>query len=275
LSEAAGLSGHLKLRCAARADGTSFVAKQSFAAPFHLSKTYWDGHSLLVHVVNPTAGLFGGDRLTTHVAIEPGARVVLSSPSAARFHPSREREVELHQRFEVRSGASLDIYPEISIPQRNSRARQRTSIDIERGGELLYLETLAPGRVASGEVFAFTRYAWQTDVRLAGRLIHRERAGLMQDETRLAGLRTFSPAGYYAGLLIVSPASEGWGEGFTRHATEIGGDGIVTGATSLTEGGWSVRILAADALGLRRAIGTWRDFIYQRMNRPRPDLRKY
>jgi urease accessory protein len=251
------------------------VAEQAFAAPFHLSKPYWDGHSLLVHVVNPTAGLLGGDRPTTHVTTGPGARVVLSSPSAARFHPSGEREVELHQRFEVHAGSFLDVYPEISIPQRGSRARQRTLIEIEPGGELLYLETLAPGRVASGEAFAFTRFTWQTDVRLAGRLIHRERADLTPDETRLAGLRAFSPAGYYAGLLVISPTSEKWDEDFARSATGISGEGVVTGATRLTAGGWSIRILAADPLGLRRAIGGWRTLIYQRMNRSLPDLRRY
>jgi urease accessory protein len=273
LSEPAGLCGYLRLRCAARPDGTAFVAEQSFAAPFHLSKAYWDGGSLLVHVINPTAGLFGGDRVTTDVTVGTGARVVLSSPSAARFHPSSGREIEVEQRFDVRAGAFLDVYPEITIPQRDSRTRQRTSIEIESGGELLYLETVAPGRVASGEIFAFARFGWQTDVRLAGRLVHRERADLMPGT--LSALRTFSPAGYYAGLLVVSPASESWGDDFPRQAHEMGREGIMTGASRLTSGGWSIRVLAPDALGLRRALAAWRSQIYQRLGRPLPEVRKY
>ena len=173
LSEPAGLRGHFHLTCAARPDGTSYVAQQAFAAPFHLSKTYWDGDVLLVHVINQTAGLFGGDALGLRVKVEPRAGVLLSSPSAARFHPSAGRDVELEQHFEVKAGAFLDVYPEIAIPQRDSRAQQRTRIEVEPGGELLYLETLAPGRVASGETFAFAKYAWKTDVRLGGRLILR------------------------------------------------------------------------------------------------------
>lgn len=275
MSETAGLCGHLRLRCAARPDGTSFIAEQAFAAPFHLSKAYWDGDNLLVNVINPTAGLFGGDRVTSRVAVDPGARVVLCSPSAARFHPSGGRQIEVEQRFDVRAGAFLDIYPEISIPQRGSRTSQRTSIDIESGGELLYLETVAPGRVASGEAFEFTKFAWQTDVRLTGRLIHRERAELVPGEGSLAGLRAFSMAGYYAGLLVVSPASEAWGEEFSREAPGIGVGGVVTGATRLTAGGWSVRILARDALGLRRAVTAWREAIYRRLGRKPPAVRRY
>ena len=73
----------------------------------HLSKSYWDGEILLVNVINQTAGIFGGDRIMTHVIVQPGARVLLSSPSAARFHPSQGSESRLEQTFEIRAmGAS-------------------------------------------------------------------------------------------------------------------------------------------------------------------------
>ena len=274
MSESTGLCGHFHLACAVRPDGTSYVSQQDFAAPFHLSKTYWDGGVLLVNVINPTAGLFGGDLLGLRVKVEPGARVLLSSPSAARFHPSAGRDVELEQHFEVKSGAFLDVYPEIAIPQRDSRAQQRTTIEIEPGGELLYLETLAPGRVASGETFAFAKYAWSTDVRLGGTLILRERASLTQDSS-LAGLRAFSPSGYYGGLLIVSPASEAWNDDFAREIGDAGKTaGVIAGASRLPAGGWSWRVLANDALLLRKAIDGVRRLVYRRLGRALPDARR-
>jgi urease accessory protein len=276
LSENAALSGHFQLVCAARLDGTTYVSRQSFAAPFHLSKTYWDGDILLVHVINQTAGLFGGDVLKSRVVVESGARVVLSSPSAARFHPSGGREVRIEQRFEVHAGAFLDVFPEISIPQRNSRATQITSIEVEPGGEALYLETLAPGRVASGETFEFDRFAWRTNVRLAQRLVHRERATLSPDDASLAGLRVVFPASYYAGLIVITPAGEKWGVEFSR---EIGvlceEKSVVMGATRLPAGGWSIRALADDAVTLRHAIGRLREILYRRLGRPLPDARRF
>ena len=63
MSEAPGLSGGLDLVCAAHPQRGTFIARQSFAAPMHLSKTYWDGGILLVNIVNQTAGWFGGDRV--------------------------------------------------------------------------------------------------------------------------------------------------------------------------------------------------------------------
>src|ERR1700677_2810632 len=88
-ANAPGLTGGLSLVCASSPGRGTYLAQQSFAAPMHISKSYWDGDTLLVHLVNPTAGVFGGDRIRTHVTVEAGARVLLSSPSATRFHPSR------------------------------------------------------------------------------------------------------------------------------------------------------------------------------------------
>jgi urease accessory protein len=230
---------------------------------------------LLVHAINQTAGLFGGDEMNVHVKVEPGASVLLSSPSAARFHPSRGREITLDQRFDVQAGARLDVYPEISIPQRDSCALQRTQFDVEPGGELLYLETVAPGRVASGEAFAFSRFAWRTDVRLAGRLIHRERTALTPGDVSMAGLRSFSPADYYGGLLVISPVSEKWEMDFAHEAGGLSREGLAVGATRLTAGGWSMRVLAADALRLRSAIARLRELVYAGLRRPLPDARRY
>ncbi len=273
---ATGLKGNLRLVCRADAQRGTFLAEQSFSAPVHLSKAYWDGGTLLVNVINQTAGIFGGDSITAQVVVESGARVLLTSPSAARFHPSGGRTARLRQAFEIRAGASLDVFPEISIPQRDSRSLQETVIGVERGGELLYLETLAPGRVASGEEFAFAHYGWSTDVRVAGKLAHRERASVSPGHpASLAGLRALFPASYYAGLVIVSPMAEKWEADFAREiARSANGLAAKIAASKLVTGGWSIRLLAADSLALRESIRRMRKLVYARLERPLPDFRR-
>ena len=58
---APALRGHLHLAAGMRANGETYLARQSFRAPFHLSKPYWDGHVLHVQLVNSTAGILAGD----------------------------------------------------------------------------------------------------------------------------------------------------------------------------------------------------------------------
>ena len=270
-----GLSGNLHLVCAAHPERGTYLAEQSFSAPLHLSKSYWDGETLLVNVVNQTAGIFGGDTITTRVVVEPGARVLLSSPSAARFHPSHGREARLEQTFVVRAGGSLDVFPEISIPQRDSRSFQKTTIHLEPGGELIYLETLAPGRVASGEKFAFAHYAWRTDIMIADRLIHRERASLSPHDASTASLRAFFPASYYAGILVISPVSENWNADFLHEVAKLSEENSVKiAASKLCTRGWSIRVLAANSLALRASIRNLREIIFARLDRLIPDPRR-
>jgi urease accessory protein len=253
----------------------TYLAAQSFCAPIHVSKAYWDGEMLLVNVVNQTAGIFGGDAITSHIVVEPGARVLLSSPSAARFHPSHEMESRLEQTFEIRAGGSLDVFPEISIPQRDSISFQKTVIAMEQGAELMYLETLTPGRVASGEAFAFTNYSWSTGVKVAGRLVYRERASITPGDSSVAGLRALYPSGYYASILLISPASENWKSDFQHEMTKLSEEvPAKIAASRLIARGWSIRVLAADSLRLRESIRKIRETVYARIGRKIPDARR-
>jgi urease accessory protein len=277
LSDAAlaGLSGNLHLVCASHPERGTFLAEQSFSAPIHLSKSYWDGNSLLVNVVNQTAGVFGGDSIQTHVVVKPGAHVLLSSPSATRFHPSQGREAQLEQNFEIHAGGSLDVFPEISIPQRDSRSFQKTVIHVEPGGELLYLETLAPGRVASGEAFAFARHTWWTDINVGDRTVLRERASIAPGDSSIASLRALFPASYYASLVLISPASESWTADFPHAVSRLADNlPVKIAASKLGAHGWTIRLLAADSLTLRESIRTLRELIYARLGKPLPDPRR-
>ena len=56
------LTGNLHLVFASDPLRGTFLAAQSFSAPMHLSKTYWNGETLLVNVVNQTAGSYAEPR---------------------------------------------------------------------------------------------------------------------------------------------------------------------------------------------------------------------
>jgi urease accessory protein len=271
----AGLNGNLRLVCASAPGRGTFVVEQAFAAPFHISKSYWDGDTLLVHLVNPTAGVFGGDRLRTHVTVQAGARVLLSSPSATRFHPSKDRSSHLEQTFEVHAGGSLDIFPEISIPQQKSRVRQSTIIHLNPGAELVFLETLAPGRVASGEVYAFDEYAWSTDITVGARHVLRERATIRPGDESMAGLRALFPVGYHASVVVISPSLEILQQDFAREVAALSRVGeLIIAASTLAAHGWLIRILAGNGIAFQDGIRKVRVKTYTALGRRLPDERR-
>jgi urease accessory protein len=117
VSEGRGIRGHLRLVCGPDSRGFSSLREQSFRAPIHLSKPHLDAETLVVNVVNPTAGLLQDDRIEQDVRVKQGASLLLTSPSASRAHRVRTGWAEVSQHFHVAAGAALEVLPETFIPQ--------------------------------------------------------------------------------------------------------------------------------------------------------------
>ena len=273
ISTRPGLRGHLRLACGCDETARSFLRKQSAAVPVHLSKPFWDQGTLVANVTNPTAGLLAGDFIDVAVSVESGASLLLTTPSATRIHDTQSGEAAVEQFFSVANGGRLEVWPEIVIPQAGARYRQKTRIEIEAGGELLFLEALAPGRVASGEIFAFERLDWETDIFYDGIKIARERYVLSRENGSLHVLQTAFPAAYQASLFIVSgrlsDAAPCW-----ETVRRLHDDNLWLGFSRLSHAGWVIKILARDSLGLRRALEGLRVALHASAGWSAPALRK-
>ncbi len=150
----AKFAGHLRLH-AALSGGRTTLAAQSFRAPYHLSKPYWDADAgaLVVQVVNPTAGILDGDSLESDIAVAVDAALLVTTPSASRVFKMRGGSAECRQHFSVAKGGWLEVLPEPLVPHRGSVYRQQTTIEIEAGGGLFFTDLLMPGRIAHGEAW--------------------------------------------------------------------------------------------------------------------------
>ena len=282
------MTGHLHLTAASDPHtGRTALRAQSFRAPMHIGKGHWDpdkGGTLTVHTVNATAGLFAGDAVDWRVCVEPGARLRLVSPSATRVfrhaRPGHEtypgEDARTDQTFHVGgAGAWLEVWPEGFIPHAGSRHRQTTRLDVAAGGSALFCEVLAPGRVASGEAWAFERLRWALDISHAGRPVVRERwdlAPLERPESlagwRLEGRGLFATPPSYASLYLigarVEPGDPCWQalHDLQEDSTDDGPlkeSACWIGVSRLDAGaGWSVKVLAADGAVLRRTLATVR-----------------
>jgi urease accessory protein len=272
----AEFSGHLSLRATARADGRTVLAGQSFRAPYHISKPYWDADvgTLLVQVVNPTAGILAGDRLESAIAVEKDAALLVTTPSASRVFQMKEGRAENAQHFKVAAGGWLEVMPEPLVPHRGCDYRQVTHIEIEPGGGLFFADLLMPGRVAHGEAWAWKKLRLEIDVRLGGELVLRERfeqtgPGLHQ----LAGLAGSGSAACFGNAVLIAAenaSSTGWREAVSA----LHRDGLWLGVSPLRRGGWSIKLVATDGLRLRQGLRDVRNILAGYFPRLACDARK-
>lgn len=251
------LDGHLRLRAVRAADGRTALSAQSFRAPFHLSKPNWDPDAEVLHaqVVNPTAGILEGDRLESSIAVEAGAALLVTTPSASRlFRMTAGGHATGRQHFEVARDATLEVFPEPIVPHRGSTYFQETTIEAAEGSTLLFIDQLMPGRLAHGEAWAWDRLVLGLTVRRAGELILRERFD--QTGASLRALAEFAGTGTgscFANLVILPPTDEAsplW----RADIASLHRDGLWLGISRLRTIGWSVRIVAPDPIRLRDAL---------------------
>lgn len=264
------MTGHLSLVCAGDENGRSFLREQSFNAPMHISKPFHESGTLVVNVVNPTAGFFAGDEVTWRVRVEKGARLLLASPSAQRVHRTGEGSARLRQEFFVADGGFLEVLPELFIAQGGASYSQKTTIEAERGAEFIFFEMFAPGRVAMGERFAFERLEWATDVMWAGTPALRERYRLSPGDESLEALQA---RGYYASCFAFG-ASFGAEADCWRAIAELHGEEAWVGCGSAAAGGGVVKILASGSIALRRTVASVRRALHAALGREPAALRR-
>ncbi len=270
--------GHLSLLAATRDHGRTVLAGQSFRAPFHISKPYWDedSRSLLVQVVNPTAGILSGDYLESEITVQPDAALLVTTPSASRLFQMRDGAATCRQQFDVKARGWLEVMPEPVVPHRGCRYHQVTEIEVERGGSVFFVDQLIPGRLGHGEAWLWQRLCLEITIRVSGELVLRERFAAAAEELRAAA--TFAGSGEtacFANAILVAPeTSEGSSQVWRSNLAKLHGDGLWLGVSSLRSDGWSIKLVARDPLQLRHAVREVRRILGNHFPRLRCDLRK-
>lgn len=271
----AGFHGQLSLRAEAR-DGRTVLAAQAFRAPFHVSKPYWDADTgtLLVQVVNPTAGILSGDTLESVIAVDAGAALLVTTPSASRVFQMRGGSAECHQHFAVARGGWLEVMPEPLVPHRGCRYRQVTRIEAEPGGELFFADMLMPGRVAHDEAWVWDALCLEVSVRRGGELVLHERFNPSGEELRsLARLMGSGDAACFGNAVLI--AEDGADDAGWRAAVHaLQGDGLWAGVSRLRAGGWSLKLVATDGVRLRKGLKETRRILSARFPHLACDARK-
>lgn len=107
------------------------------------------------YLSNSTAGLLAGDNLEATVKLMPGTGAKIIAPAATKAFSMQEGCASQNFRFLVGSGATLFYYGNQLIPYVGANYTQFADYNLESDSSLAVMEFFTPGRVASGEAFAF------------------------------------------------------------------------------------------------------------------------
>lgn len=216
-----------------------------------------DDGSALAHLHNVSGGLLGGDRLSLAVRVGAGASVQLTTTGGTRIYRPRKSAPPTTQTNEIHVGenALLEYVPDAIIPYAGARFEQRTRISLAAGAGLFWWEVIAPGREASGEVFAYERIEMRTDIAACGRLIAAENIRLDPHGAPLGSIARLGEYRYWATFYICRAGLDFalWLSA-EEHLREAARD-----LSRTREALWGVSTLLADGLVIRGLAVRGRD----------------
>jgi len=175
-----GREGRFDIAFAPR-HGRTVIRHSYCEVPFKITRLLDTEVPEVAHLIlmQCTAGLFSGDDLECTIRVERGAHVVITQQSATKIHQPGDsntgRPARQCTQIYVESGASLTFELEPVIPFAGSRYQQRTRIEVEPGGRLVYWEGLMAGRIGKDEAWKFAEFSSEIKFLADRRLCYLER----------------------------------------------------------------------------------------------------
>ena len=131
----------------------------------------------VVHLHNVSGGILSGDSLGLSIEAGTSTRVQITSVGATRIYRHRgDRAVSrLSTSIRVGDGAMLEYLPDAVIPFSGSRFSQSTAVSLGPNAAFIGWETLAAGRIASGEELGLDFFHSECSIRSGTRPLALER----------------------------------------------------------------------------------------------------
>jgi urease accessory protein len=240
--------------------GQTFLAGSLQEPPLKVVRAFpLEDGTALAHLHNVSGGLVGGDQLGLQVHVGDGAKVQLTTTSATRIYRHRQEMCATTQQNEIAVGANalLEYVPDAMIPFAGSRFKQKTTIRLAAGAGLYWWEIIAPGREASGELFAYEQFEMRTKVITGKRTIAAENILLSPRGESVASPARLGSFRYFATFYIcaVDREASAW------RATEEHIRELTAEFTKPGESLWGVSTVLAHGLVVRCLARHGRDVV--------------
>lgn len=209
------------------------------------------GEPLQAVSITTTGGLTGGDRILVELAVAADAAATLTTQAAERLYRALpgDADIRIDTRVDIGARGWGEWLAQEAILYDGTRVRRHFEADVAPTGRLLAVESLVFGRTAMGETMRTGRIHDSWQIRRDGRLVWVDALRLEGDiAARMAAPFGFGDACSSATILYVGADAAVY---LDAARTLIGP--TRGGATSF-DGLLIVRLLAADAAELRRAV---------------------
>lgn len=240
-------------------DGRLKDLRQQGSAKAMLPKVY--ARAPEVVFLNTAGGVTGGDRLSYGVSLADGSTAVGTTQTAERAYRAEGVPGRIDTHLRIGAGARLHWLPQELILFEGAAIERRLTVEMAADAELVMLETLVLGRAAMGERLASLHLRDRREVIRGGRPAMIEAIALDDADLTRPGVAGLNGAIAVASLSLFAPRAEDRLDAMRACLDDMGAQDetglevrAVRAACSAWDGRLMVRLMAADAYDLRRAV---------------------
>lgn len=178
--------------------------------PFKITKLHYTPGSSVAKLIlmNPTAGIFGGDLLDLKIFVRSGAKIWIRTQGSPQLHPSQGKVAEQKVKLEVEDGGELHFHSDPMIPFAGSALEQQWEIDVGKKSCFSFWDALMSGRVHHGERWQFEQISTELKVRVDQKLEYLERYSLRPQHELLESSMRMRDCNYLGTGLVHHPLLE-------------------------------------------------------------------
>jgi urease accessory protein len=198
-------------------------------------------------VINTAGGMAGGDCFEVELAVERGARLLVTTAAAEKIYRTLGAETRIDVRMKVEGGAQLTWLPQETILFDRAHLDRTIEVELAADARLLLAEAVVFGRSGMGEAVEEGRLFDRRRIRRDGKLIHVEALRLDGAIAKRLAERAVANGAVAMASVIVVPGKDSTVADVRALAPHFRGE---VGA-SAWNGFAVVRLLAADGAALR------------------------
>jgi urease accessory protein len=276
----AGKVGLLDLNLAVSGGITRLVRQFQQLPLYVFHPLYIDPKQLgmaFVYMLQSGEGIVQGDRYRLDLHCGPGTAVHFTTQAATKIYRMRDNFATQIVNLNVGPGAFVEYLPDPTLPFRDSRFYQRILLNLDPSATVIIGETLLPGRVAHGEIHAYSLYYSEIEARLSdGGLLFSDRLRLGGDAAFAASPGLLGPYTVLATLYVITCQLPGVTLVERLYQPLATQKEVIVGVSELPNNcGVFIRILGHNSIAVGAVMQlAWNEARLALLNLPAPDLRK-
>lgn len=235
-----------------------------------------DSGQACYYILNPGGGYLDGDRYYMQIALEPDARLTLTTQSATKVYKTPKHHAYQENEIILKDGSYFEYLPDPLIVYRDGRYKQITKIRMNKKSTLIYSDIITSGWSPDGSQFSYDMIQLATEVYVDDELMVYDHIKLTPNNQQMNALGLMEGFTHIGSMIVVSEQADNEFIEKVYKKLNTNEKEVKIGVSSLPVSGFTLRILAMSSQKIEQVLSECHNYISSEWYQTRPSfLRKY